>query len=373
MGGNLLQGTILVSLGKLNMLWDIELEQNKLVGMIPTSIGNLTQLSQLRLAQNLLAGNIQSSLANCPLNWLDLQGNKLTGPVPEEILQISSLSVFLDLQDNMLSGPLPAEVGSLKNLQQLDISNNRISGDIPKSVGECLLLGYLNLSKNLFEGSIPSSLGNIRGLQIIDLSYNNLSGHIPEFLGSLTGIYINLSFNNFYGAVPIQGIFQNFSAFSITGNSRLCGGIPELRLPPCPNNVSQKHHSQNMKLIIAPIAAILCCIILVSLLAVRFSRCRSLRNSQTSETLMNEHPRVSYVDLARATEGFSPTNLIGDGSFGSVYKGFIHYDDKATSVAVKVINLQQHGASQSFLAECQALGKCPTPKFGENLNCLLRF
>jgi serine/threonine protein kinase len=109
-----------------------------------------------------------------------------------------------------------------------------------------------------------------------------------------------------------------------------------------------------MKLIIAPIAAILCCIILVSLLAVRFSRCRSLRNSQNSETLMNEHPRVSYVDLARATEGFSPTNLIGDGSFGSVYKGFIRYDGKATSVAVKVLNLQQHH-HRVFLAECQAL------------------
>lgn len=70
---------------------------------------------------------------------------------------------------------------------------------------------------------------------------------------------------------------------------------------------------------------------------------------------MNERPRVTYGDLARATEGFSSTNLIGDGSFGSVYKGFINYDGKATSVAIKVINLQQHGASQSFLAECQAL------------------
>ncbi|KAF8712649.1 hypothetical protein HU200_028406 [Digitaria exilis] len=355
-GGNLLQGTIPVSLGRLNMLQDIELELNKLGGMIPTSLGNLTILTQLRLAENQLTGNIPSSLANCPLNWLDLQGNMLTGPVPKEILQMPSLSVFLDLQNNMLSGPLPAEVGGLINLQQLDISNNRISGEIPKSLGECLLLGYLNLSKNLFEGSIPSSLSNIRGLQIIDLSYNNLSGHIPEFLGNLTGIIsLNLSFNDFYGVVPKQGIFQNSSAFSITGNSRLCGGIPELRLPSCPSKVYQKHHSQKMKLIIAPKAAILGCIILVSLLVVRFSRCRSLRNSQTSETLMNDRPRVTYGDLARATEGFSSMNLIGNGSFGSVYKGFTNYNGKATSVAIKVFNLQQHGASQSFLAECQAL------------------
>ncbi|KAL6630078.1 hypothetical protein ACP70R_029843 [Stipagrostis hirtigluma subsp. patula] len=355
-GGNLLHGTIPDSLGRLNMLQDIESEQNKLEGTIPTSLGNLTLLNQLRLADNLLTGDIPSSLANCRLIWLDLQGNKLTGQVPKEILQMPTLSVFLDLQDNMLSGPLPPEVGALKNLQRLDISNNRVSGEIPKSLGECLLLGYLNLSMNSFEGSISSSLSNLRGLQIVDFSYNSLSGPIPEFLGSLSVIYLNLSFNDLEGAVPKQGIFQNLSAFSITGNSRLCGGIPELGLPPCPNKVSTKHRSQKLKFIIAPIAAILCCIILFSLLAIRFSGSRSLRKSQTSTTMMNEYPRVSYSILARGTEGFSPTNLIGVGSFGSVYKGFIHYDGKATYVAIKVVNLQQRGASQSFIAECQALG-----------------
>ncbi|RLM78897.1 hypothetical protein C2845_PM12G06750 [Panicum miliaceum] len=356
MGGNLLHGTLPVSVGRLNMLQDIEFEQNKLEGAIPASFVNLTQLTQLRLAENLLTGNIPPSLANCPLNWLDLQGNKLTGPVPIEILRMPTLSNFLDMQDNMLSGALPSEVGNLINLQQLDISNNRISGEIPKSLSECLLLAYLNLSKNLFEGSIPPSLSNLRGLQMIDLSYNNLSGNIPEFLGNISGVYLNLSFNDLEGAVPKHGIFQNLSAFSITGNSRLCGGISELRLPPCPNKVSQKHHSQKLKLIIAPIAAILCCIILLSLLALRFSRCRSTRQSQFSVALMDKYPRISYSELARGTEGFSHTNLVGVGSFGSVYKGVIHYDGKATSVAIKVINLQQHGASQSFIAECQALG-----------------
>ncbi|KAG2641635.1 hypothetical protein PVAP13_2KG240200 [Panicum virgatum] len=356
MGGNLLRGTLPVSLGKLNKLQDIEFEQNKLEGAIPSSLGNLTQLYQLRLADNLLTGNIPSSLANCPLNWLDLQGNKLTGSVPTVIFQMPTLSAFLDLQNNMLSGPLPLEVGSLINLQRLDISNNRIFGEIPKSLGECSLLAYLNLSMNMLEGSIPPSLSNLRGLQMLDLSYNNLSGNIPEFLGNLSGVYLNLSFNDLDGAVPELGIFQNLSAFSIAGNSRLCGGNLELRLPPCSNKDSQKYRSQKLKLIIAPIAAILCCIILFCLLSLWLLRCRSLRKPQTSVTLMDEYPRISYGELARGTEGFSRTNLIGVGSFGSVYKGFIHYNGKATTVAIKVINLQQHGASQSFIAECQALG-----------------
>ncbi|XP_050116001.1 probable LRR receptor-like serine/threonine-protein kinase At3g47570 [Malus sylvestris] len=46
-------------------------------------------------------------------------------------------------------------------------------------------------------------------------------------------------------------------------------------------------------------------------------------------------------------------NLIGTGSFGSVYKGIIPSD--GTVVAVKVLNLQQEGAFNSFIRECNAL------------------
>ncbi|KAK2986188.1 hypothetical protein RJ640_001950 [Escallonia rubra] len=45
-------------------------------------------------------------------------------------------------------------------------------------------------------------------------------------------------------------------------------------------------------------------------------------------------------------------NLIGMGSFGSVYRGIIG-DGKL--IAVKVLNLQHRGASKSFMAECAAL------------------
>lgn len=61
--------------------------------------------------------------------------------------------------------------------------------------------------------------------------------------------------------------------------------------------------------------------------------------------------KVSYDILLKATDWFYSGNLLGSGSFGSVFKGIL--DRKA--VAIKVLNLQQQGGSKSFMAECEAL------------------
>uniref|UniRef100_A0A803MYJ9 Protein kinase domain-containing protein n=1 Tax=Chenopodium quinoa TaxID=63459 RepID=A0A803MYJ9_CHEQI len=61
--------------------------------------------------------------------------------------------------------------------------------------------------------------------------------------------------------------------------------------------------------------------------------------------------KVSYEMLLKATDGFSSSNLLGSGTFGSVFKGML--DGK--TAAIKVLNLQQRGGSRSFMAECEAL------------------
>ncbi|PHU04549.1 hypothetical protein BC332_25371 [Capsicum chinense] len=57
--------------------------------------------------------------------------------------------------------------------------------------------------------------------------------------------------------------------------------------------------------------------------------------------------------LGLVTNGFSVSNLIGVGSHGYVYKGIFEIDGK--HVAIKVLNLLQHGATKSFIDECKAL------------------
>lgn len=73
----------------------------------------------------------------------------------------------------------------------------------------------------------------------------------------------------------------------------------------------------------------------------------SSSNSLLKEPFMN----VSYDELRRATENFNPRNLLGVGSFGSVFKGVI----RGADVAVKVIDLKANGYYKGFIAECEAL------------------
>lgn len=65
--------------------------------------------------------------------------------------------------------------------------------------------------------------------------------------------------------------------------------------------------------------------------------------------------RISYAEIHAATESFSPANLIGSGSFGNVYIGTLALDENLVTVAIKVLNLDQRGASRSFLTECDTL------------------
>ncbi|KAJ1259837.1 hypothetical protein BS78_10G186600 [Paspalum vaginatum] len=60
-----------------------------------------------------------------------------------------------------------------------------------------------------------------------------------------------------------------------------------------------------------------------------------------------------FEDLVKATNGFSLTNLVGSGKYGSVYKGRFEHEEYI--VAVKVFKLDQLGAPRSFLTECEAL------------------
>ncbi|KAI3888987.1 hypothetical protein MKX03_014035 [Papaver bracteatum] len=352
LGGNLLAGGIPPGIGNLQNLGILDLRRNKLSGSVPSSFGNLTRLVELTLSFNSLTDSIPPSIGNCEsLQSLVLSSNRLTGSIPKQVLQLSSLSRFLNLGNNSLTGPLPVEVGNLKNLGILDLSGNKLSGQIPSSIGECLSLTGLFLDGNYFQGNIPPAITFLRGLESLSLSRNNLSGIIPEGLENLTLSKLNLSYNNLEGMVPKNGVFMNISAFSVDGNSKLCGGIPDLKLSNC--NVSRK--KRHVKIIIIIVIVVLFLISVMFLLTLYWRNKSETKPPLTTLDVGNQYMGVSYNELLKATNGFNrSTNLLGVGSFGSVYKGILS-QDKSKPVAVKVIQLQQRGATKSFMAECDTL------------------
>ncbi|GFZ17069.1 leucine-rich repeat protein kinase family protein [Actinidia rufa] len=327
---NQLTGSIPTSIGRLHKLQEVAFGGNNFSGEIPSSIGNLTLLNALGIEENNLQGNIPSTLGNCQgLLLLQLYGNNLSGSIPREVIGLSSLSQSLDLSRNSLSGPLPQEVGNLRNLGLLNLSYNKLSGEIPNSLKSCISLQYLYLDNNSLEGVIPQSLESLKGK--LDLSFNDLEGEIPA-----------------------GEVFQNVNAISVSGNNKLCGGIPALELPSCPDDKPRKKKMPlGLPLLIPTICGVLSIILISSILILCWLR--KMRNQPSvASSSMDSWRIISYNKLLKATNGFSSSNLIGTGSFGSVYKGILNPSDQK-AIAVKVFNQQRRGGTKSFMAECKAL------------------
>ncbi|KAF0914699.1 hypothetical protein E2562_031207 [Oryza meyeriana var. granulata] len=357
---NALTGTIPETIGGLRSMTGLDVSGNNISGEIPPMlVANLSQLAFLDLSENDLQGSIPESFERMSsIAILDLSYNRFSGMLPKQVLGLLSLTLFLNLSHNTFSGPISSEVGRLSSLGVLDLSNNRLSGEIPQALAGCQSMEYLFLQGNQLGGIIPQSLVSLKGLQHLDMSHNNLSGPIPDFFATFHYLrYLNLSYNQLDGAVPTTGVFNDTREFFVSGN-RVCGGVSELQLPKCPDHSGKSSHRSRTVLIVSvSVGSYVALVLIVGTLFICVLKPMKevIQSNETSPLpiLMEQHWKLSYAELHRATDGFSADNLIGVGSFGSVYKGALGSEDQ--EVAIKVLNLLQHGAERSFLAECEAL------------------
>lgn len=350
---NDLKGTIPTTIGRLRKLQSLSFSGNNLEGSTPSDLCDIESLSFLYLGENKLVGSVPSCLGNVSsLRELSMGANNLTSTIPSTLWRLKDIQL-LQLSSNSLSGSLPLDISNLKVVRHLDISGNQLSGEIPSSIGDLNDLAYLSLSNNRLQGPISRSFGDMVSLEFLDLSRNNLSGEIPKDMEKLTYLkYFNVSFNGLQGEIPGGGPFKKFSARSFLGNEALCGS-PQMQVQPCKTrgrHQSKKATANVFKYILPAIGAVG--------MAMAFTVLYVMRGRRNEKKKQGDFPdlatwrRVSFQELERATDGFDEVNLLGTGSFGSVYKGL--FSDGANA-AVKVFHSQLEGAFKSFDVECEVL------------------
>ena len=86
----------------------------------------------------------------------------------------------LDLSENQLSGTIPAEIGNLTSLTDLLLGRNQLSGTIPVEIGNLTSLDDLELHVNQLSGTIPAEIGNLPSLTTLSIGVNQLSGRNRE-------------------------------------------------------------------------------------------------------------------------------------------------------------------------------------------------
>ena len=187
-------------------LRELSLSCTKFHGKLPESIGNLEFLTNLYLDNCNFSGTLPNSIGNLTaLQYLSLSSNYFSGSIP-------SLALPKKITDELVEQSHLSPESRLLNLRLLDLRNNSFDGITDYSLFTLPSLKDLMLGKNRFhslpdEGPFtPSS-----SLSWLDLSENEFQGPISRLLTVLTSLEIlNLSSNKFNGSMDL-GMFSNLT------------------------------------------------------------------------------------------------------------------------------------------------------------------
>ncbi|KAF6170027.1 hypothetical protein GIB67_042832 [Kingdonia uniflora] len=389
-------GPIPASINECTIVSQLLLQGNKLNGSIPQELSGLTNLTSIDLSFNYLTGPALPqffSLRN--LQGLLLSRNELNGSIPEDLGSMIPSLTKLNLSSNSLTGPLPPSIFNIESLSIVDISLNSLSGPISfsESSGDRVTsLLLFNASNNLFSGTLTETLSNLTTISVLDVHNNSLTGSLPLSLLSLASLtYLDVS-NNSFQFIPckicdILGLdFVKFSGNKFKGNapgncaaSMPClpgdSFFPSLRAYPPPSSL---HRSYVLGIAIGSTFVVV--VLFFAVLWWSMLRQEGLAKGNTKpateidptsidELLIKKHKeplsiniatfehslqRLDLTDIVTATENFNKTHVIGDGGFGTVYKGLL---PEGRTIAIKRLNGGHFQGDREFLAEMETIGK----------------
>ncbi|KAK7300123.1 hypothetical protein RJT34_10958 [Clitoria ternatea] len=163
----------------------ISLKAQNLSGTLSSEFSKLHHLRQLDLSRNIITGSIPQQWATMHLVELSFMGNRLSGPFPKVLTNITTLR-NLSIEGNQFSGLIPTKIGKLVNLEKLVLSSNAFTGALPPALSKLTKLTDLRISDNNFFGRIPDFIGNWTLIEKLHIHGCSLEGPIPYTISALT-------------------------------------------------------------------------------------------------------------------------------------------------------------------------------------------
>ncbi|KAM1035502.1 hypothetical protein ACFX2I_038643 [Malus domestica] len=371
--------SFVTTLSRLNSLRVLSLVSLGIWGQLPDKVHRLSSLEYLDLSSNLrnnkLEGALQDFSRLSSLQVLDLSGNRLSAmlpPMPKGL-------VMLFVSENSFSGKIPVKYGKLSGLQHIDMSHNALIGTPPAALFSLPNISYLNLGSNLLSGSLPGNLICGSKLDFIDISNNSLTGDLPsclrneskervvKFGGNCLSIgvqhqqheqshckeVISLKKKEFRG--NNVGILVGVILGLIVLTVLLVLGFIIFCRRYCPQGISKRHLLQKS---------------VQENSAVGFST-----KLLTSARFISQAGKVgtqglpacrifSMEELMEATKNFNSSALLGEGSYGRLYKGRLY---NGTEVAIRCLPLLKKYTIRNVKLRLELLSKLRH----QHLVCLL--
>nr|CAB3456864.1 unnamed protein product [Digitaria exilis] len=296
---------------------EIFLKEQNFSSELPPDFAEFPNLLQLDLSRNLFHGGVPDQWARMKLQGLSLMGNRLSGPFPMVITKITTLT-NLSIEGNEFHGPIPPEIGGLIRMEKLILSANEFTGPLPTALSLFSNLTDLRISGTNFSGRMPDFLGKLKRLEKLQIEGSLLEGPIPLSLSELTNLF-DLRISDLRGtgsAFPDFSRMQSMKTM-ILRKCSISGSLPSY----IGSWTTLKHLDLSFNKLNGEIPP-------------------SFANMQgvdyiylTGNSLTGNIP--GWLLRRNKIANFDAANKIGEGGFGSVYKGSL---SDGTIIAVKQLS-----------------------------------